>query len=190
MKFLCEAKCLKSTHLVETFHQSYMRFFDVLLGMRTLIVLVLIAAGFSSFAQARVVKLPDLQKVMNDPSDQVKVINFWATWCGPCIKELPLFEKLSGTRKDVTVILVSMDMDLDPNPEKVHKFVARKKLMSQVLILDETNPNDYIDKIDKEWSGALPATIVINTKTGKRKFVERELHEGELEKLIEEVQQR
>jgi hypothetical protein len=55
------------------------------------------------------------------------------------------------------------------------------------LILDETNPNAWIDKIDKNWSGALPATIIINGKTGQRKFVEKELHEGELEKLIAEI---
>lgn len=143
--------------------------------------------SLSAAAQAKVVKLPELQKVINDPSEQVKVINFWATWCAPCIKEMPLLEKVNRDRKDVKVTLVSMDMDLDPNPEKVHKFVSRKKLASSVLILDETNPNTYIDKIDKQWSGALPATIVINTKTGKRKFVEGELHEGELEKLIDEV---
>lgn len=146
------------------------------------------AAGQASVAPvARVVKLADLQKIMTEPSNQVKVINFWATWCAPCIKELPLFERISQQRKDVAVTLVSMDMDMDPNPAKVHKFVARKKLSASVLILDEANPNSYIDKIEKEWSGALPATIVINTTTGKRVFVERELHEGELEKLIEEV---
>ena len=80
-----------------------------------------------------------------------------------------------------------MDYDLDPNHEKVYRFIARKKLQSKVVILIEKNPNDWIDKIDKNWSGALPATLVLNTKTGKRKFVEKELHEGDLEKLIEEV---
>ena len=159
----------------------------------TIVVFILFAVSLSAIGQAnvapvaRVVKLAELQKVMNEPSSQVKVINFWATWCAPCIKEIPLFERLGQQRKDVAVTLVSMDMDLDPNPEKVHKFVARKKLTSSVLILDETNPNSYIDKIEKDWSGALPATIVINTTTGKRVFVERELHEGELEKLIDEV---
>ena len=155
--------------------------------MRFAFVILLSLLSLGAFAQARIVKLPELQKVMSDPSTEIKVINFWATWCGPCIKELPLFEKLNRERKDVAVTLVSMDMDLDPNPEKVHKFVARKKIESPVLILDETNPNNYIDKIAEEWSGALPATIVINTKTGKRKFVEKELHEGDLEKLIDEV---
>jgi len=157
--------------------------------MRLIVLLSILFFGLTATAQPKIVKLPELQKVMTDPSDQVKVINFWATWCGPCKKELPLFEKLNHERKDVIVTLVSMDMDLDPNSEKVNKFVARKKLASSVLILDETNPNSYIDKIASEWSGGLPATLVINTKNGKRRFVERELHEGELEKLIEEVQQ-
>ena len=151
------------------------------------IIFFLSVLAFSASAQAKVVRLPELQKIMTDPTDQVQVINFWATWCGPCIKELPLFEKINRERKDVAVTLVSMDMDLDPNPDKVNRFVARKKLASSVLILDEANPNSYIDKIEKEWSGAIPATIVINTRNGKRKFVERELHDGDLEKLIDEV---
>lgn len=156
--------------------------------MRLTFIFPILFLGIAAQAQPKIVKLPELQKVMSDPSDQVKVINFWATWCAPCIKELPLFEKMNQERKDVAVTLVSMDLDLDPNPEKVNKFVTRKKLASSVLILDETDPNTYIDKIASEWSGALPATIVINTKNGKRRFVERELHEGELEKLIDEVQ--
>jgi thiol-disulfide isomerase/thioredoxin len=142
-----------------------------------------------SFAQAQVplIRLAELQKIIDSPTEEIKVINFWATWCAPCIKELPLFEKLTQDRKDVKVTLVSMDIDLDPNPEKVNKFVNRKNLKSSVVILNERNPNDWIDKIEKEWSGALPATLVINTKTGKRKFVEKEMHAGDLEKIIEEV---
>jgi thiol-disulfide isomerase/thioredoxin len=156
--------------------------------MRKLFALAFATAlSFSALAQAKIVKLADLQKVIQAPGDEIRVINFWATWCGPCVKEMPLFEKLNNEHKDVKVTLVSMDMDLDPNPEKVHKFVARKKLTSTVLILDESNPNAYIDAIEKQWSGALPATMIVNARTGKRKFIERELHEGELEKLIDEV---
>lgn len=161
-------------------------------NMKKSLGLVLFLAGSvfvasTAVAQARIVKLPELKKVMEQPGEEIRVINFWATWCAPCIKELPLFEKLNQERKDVAVTLVSMDMDLDPNPAKVHKFIARKKIASTVLILDESNPNAYIDEIEKQWSGALPATLVINSKTGKRKFVEKELHEGDLEKLIDEV---
>jgi hypothetical protein len=78
-------------------------------------------------------------------------------------------------------------MDLDPNPDKVYKFIVRKKIISEVLILDEQDANSWIDKVEKKWSGALPATIIINQKTGQRKFIEKELHEGDLEKLIAEI---
>jgi thiol-disulfide isomerase/thioredoxin len=157
--------------------------------MRKVLVVFLLLVAFTANSQkAEVVKLDQLQSFIQAKTDHIKVINFWATWCAPCIKELPLFEKLGQDRSDVQVTLVSMDLDLDPNPEKVHKFVARKKLQSKVLILDAKDPNSYIDQIDKNWSGALPATIIINSKTGQRKFVEKELHEGELEKLIAEVQ--
>lgn len=158
--------------------------------MKNLLTILLLAGALTATAQepAKIVKLPELQELITAKGDNIKVINFWATWCAPCVKEMPLFEKLGQERKDVKVTLVSMDLDLDPDPAKVHKFVARKKLQSQVLILDEKDPNSYIEQIEKSWSGALPATIIVNSKTGQRKFVERELHEGELEKLIAEVQ--
>ena len=152
-------------------------------------ILSLLLAGSTVFGQgADLVKLNVLQQAIREES-HVQVINFWATWCAPCIKELPLFEKLTLERKDVLVRLISLDLDLDPNPEKVRNFVLRKKIKSEVIILDERNPNEWINKVDKSWSGGLPATLVINNKTGKRKFVEKELHDGDLEKLIAEVQE-
>jgi thiol-disulfide isomerase/thioredoxin len=155
--------------------------------IRTVFVLLVLAyPGVCQAQRAEVVKLEKLQNLMR-AGESIQVFNFWATWCAPCVKEMPLLEKMNRERKDVQVTLVSMDIDLDPDPEKVQKFIARKKIQSRVLILDEQNPNAWISKIDKAWSGALPATMIINGANGKRKFIERELHEGELEKLIEEV---
>ncbi len=134
------------------------------------------------------IKLPELQNAIHE-AGPVKVINFWATWCAPCVKEMPYFEKLNQENKNVKVLLVSMDYDLDPNPAKVKKFVERKKILSKVVILQEENPNSWIEKIDKDWGGALPSTLVINPNNGKRKFVQGELKEGDLEKLIAEVSQ-
>src|SRR4029078_3746838 len=112
-----------------------------------------LAFPFALFSQD-LVKLPELQKLIQQPGP-VKVINFWATWCAPCVKEMPLFEKLNQENKNCKVILVSMDYDLDPEPAKVKRFIERKKIQSQVVILAEENPNDWIEKIDKNWSGAL-----------------------------------
>lgn len=149
-------------------------------------MILLAASGYSQSAE--VAKLDRLEQLMKDQSSTIQVINFWATWCGPCVKELPLFEQLNEKKgKELNITLVSMDLDLDPDPQKVVKFIERKKLKTPVLMLDEKDPNVYIDKIEKQWSGALPATLVINTKTGERKFVEKELHAGDLEKIINEL---
>ena len=151
-------------------------------------VLVLFFCSQASLAQkAELVKLDRLQTLIGSKDQPVQVINFWATWCAPCIKELPLLEKLNRERNDVNVTLVSMDMDLDPDPQKVYKFMSRKNILSRVVILDERDPNTWISRIDKHWSGALPATLIVNNNTGKRRFWERELREGDLERLIEEV---
>lgn len=198
-RFLVICKCLILTNLIQrrlnlTAHLLYFRNYICYPlfhnNMKNLFTILLLATVLSASAQeqAQIVKLSELQNIINSRSEHIKVINFWATWCAPCVKEMPLFEKLDLERDDVKVTFVSMDLDLDPDPSKVYKFVARKKLQSEVVILDEANPDSWINAIEKSWSGAIPATIVINGKTGQRKFVEKELHEGDLEKLITEVQ--
>lgn len=157
----------------------------------TLVLLIVTSfgGGLHAIGQAKdVVRLSELQSTLNAEKERIQVVNFWATWCSPCLKELPLFEKINEDRRDVHVRLVSLDLDLDPNVDKVRNFAIRKKLKSEVIILNEKDPNSWIDKVDKTWSGALPATLVINNKNGKRKFVEGELKPGDLEKLITEVQ--
>jgi thiol-disulfide isomerase/thioredoxin len=145
-------------------------------------------SGVCPGQQAQIIKLIDLEKIMESRAEKIQIINFWATWCGPCVKELPLFEKLAAERRpDVVVTLVSLDLDLDPNPEKVYRFITRKNIQSQVLLLDAPDPNSWINRVDKAWSGALPATLIINQTTGKRKFIGKELREGDLEKLLAEI---
>jgi len=134
------------------------------------------------------VKLSELQKMIHEEGP-VKVVNFWATWCGPCVKELPYFERLNQDNKNVKVILVSMDYDLDPDPARVKRFIDRKKILSEVIILAEEKPNEWIEKIDKSWGGGLPSTLIINPANHKRKFIQGEMKEGDLEKLVQEVSQ-
>jgi thiol-disulfide isomerase/thioredoxin len=151
------------------------------------LAIVFLAASHLTAAQPKVLKLAELERLIKTPSEQIQVINFWATWCGPCIKEMPLLEKVGQERSDVNIILVSMDLELDPNPNKVFRFVELKQIKSTVFILDAPDPNSWIDRIEKQWGGGLPATLVINTRTGRRAFAGKELKEGELEKLIETV---
>jgi thiol-disulfide isomerase/thioredoxin len=134
---------------------------------------------------ATVVKFDRIEKIIKTQTDEVQVINFWATWCAPCVKELPLFEKLGAETPGVKVTLVSLDFA--DKVEKVNAFMTRKSIKSETVLLDEIDYNTWIDKVDASWQGAIPATLIVNTRTGRRKFVERELADGELQQLIASV---
>lgn len=153
---------------------------------KKLILILLLLSTAASAQKASVVKFDVLQKLIESRNKEIKVINFWATWCAPCVKELPLFEALNAASPNgVEVTLVNLDFA--DKIDKVNSFLARKNMKSTVLLLDEVDYNKWIDKVDKSWSGAMPATLIVNSSTGKRRFIERELAEGELEKLINEV---
>lgn len=128
-----------------------------------------------------VVKFADLQKMMLYTDAPLTVFNFWATWCGPCIKELPHFDMLEAENKNVKVYLVSIDFQSEL--EKVKKFVVKKSLQTNVLFLDEKDPDDYMGKVSQDWSGAIPATLFV-TDLGKTYFHEKAFTKEELEKTI------
>ncbi len=122
------------------------------------------------------VKLLNINQVnerIKNGKDSTYVVNFWATWCAPCIKELPHFEKLKAEHKSekLAVLLVSLDFKskLESN---VIPFVKKKNLKNEVFLLNESDPQQFIDRIDPSWSGSIPATLFI--KNDKRKFVESE----------------
>jgi thiol-disulfide isomerase/thioredoxin len=148
----------------------------------------MLCSTVSKAQHAKVVKWDALQKILNTTSDEIQVINFWATWCAPCIKELPLLEKLNA-QNNLNAKITLINLDYADKIDKVNAFMTRKNIQSEVLLLDEIDYNSWIDKVDKTWSGAIPATLIFNPKTGQRKFVEKALKEGELEDLITSVKE-
>ena len=150
-------------------------------------ITLLLTCNASTPQAVKVVKFDALEHLMNSDEEKIEVINFWATWCKPCIKELPFFQELQNQMNErVNVTLISLDF-VDVLNSKVIPFVEKKKLTPDVLLLDEIDYNSWIDKVDPSWSGAIPATLIINHQTGKRKFHEGELAEGDLEVLIKEL---
>jgi thiol-disulfide isomerase/thioredoxin len=150
--------------------------------MKKLLCILWIILTTQAFAQqVPLVKSSYITQLKNNQSDTVYVINFWATWCKPCIEELPYFEQLTQTYADkkVKVILVSTDFKKQIN-SRLKPFIVAKKIYSQVVFMDESNPNDWINSIDKNWSGAIPATLII---CGKKKFTYFEEGETTFEKL-------
>lgn len=124
----------------------------------------------------------EFELFLEQDQDQIYVINFWATWCKPCIQELPYFEAAQNRYKDdVKVILLSLDFSNKLESQLI-PFVKKNSIESQVILLDDPHENEWIPKVDSTWSGAIPATLMI--KGSKRKFYEKSFTQKELENEI------
>ena len=131
------------------------------------------------------VTLEQLQsRVIQQNNDTLYVVNFWATWCKPCVAELPYFETAAEQFKThkVKVLLVSLDFIRDK--QKLDKFVVDRTIKCEVVLLNAGNPNVWIDKIEPEWGGAIPATLLYR-KGEKLFFREGEFEQTELDSLIQ-----
>ncbi|WP_420572354.1 TlpA family protein disulfide reductase [Kordia sp.] len=124
-----------------------------------------------------VLNFEEFEKYLKIDDNNTHVVNFWATWCAPCVKELPYFEAVNQEYKDknVKVLLVSLDFNL----KKLNSFLAKNDLQSEKVLLDDPDQNAWISKVSKEWSGSIPATVIYNR--GQRKFYERSFTKSELE---------
>ncbi|MDT3402391.1 TlpA disulfide reductase family protein [Mucilaginibacter terrae] len=140
--------------------------------------------SISAFAQVQKITLLQLQKRISNP-DTVYLVNFWATWCKPCIAELPHFEKLQAAYKNQPLKVLLVSMDFESKFPDVIKFAKTRGLRSEVYLAVRKNDQELIDAIDKEWSGALPGTLIVNGKKGIRKFQEQEFTYEELNKFYQ-----
>lgn len=127
-------------------------------------------------------KIEDLLKRIS-PQDTLYVVNFWASWCKPCVQELPALDSLNAQSQNTAtkVLLVCLDFSEELNT-KVIPFLKKKNIQSECVLLDEVNGNDYINKISTVWSGAIPATFF---KYGtKNALVEKKMQLKEMESQL------
>lgn len=125
----------------------------------------------------------DFAPLLHQDNDTTYVVNFWATWCKPCIAELPYFDQLAAEYKDekLKVILVSMDF-ADQLNSRLKPFIQKKNVASKVVVFDAPKPNQWIPKINEDWSGAIPATYIYRGK--EQQFYERSFEYEDLKNVV------
>jgi thiol-disulfide isomerase/thioredoxin len=153
-------------------------------------ILSLFVMPLASAQGVKAIKFDELEKMLKRDDDTLRIVNFWATWCAPCVKELPYFEKLNSTYKTekIRVILVSMDYFSDLE-SKLKPFVTKNKIRSKVVLLNEPELESWVDQLTPEWSGAVPMTLMLNNQKKIRHFTEKPLTETELNLLVNQYKQ-
>ncbi len=142
---------------------------------------------FTGFSQEiREIDGDGIAILSRNSNDTTYVINFWATWCSPCVKEIDFFEEVHSSFQDskVKVILVSLDF---PNQveRRLIPFLEDKEITAQVMLMTDLDYNSWIERVDKSWSGAIPATLIFNRE--RRVFLEQELTRDELFENVNQI---
>lgn len=145
-------------------------------------------AGSERMAAMEKIKITDLESYIAH-SDHPLIINFWATFCVPCVKEIPYFESTVSQFKDQKVELLLVSLDLPAYyPARIADFVQKSGFRSRILWLNETDADYFCPKVDARWTGGIPCSLFINNATHYRRFFDRQLTEPqvgpEIKKMI------
>lgn len=121
-----------------------------------------------------------LQRVLTEPSDRVRVVNFWATWCGPCKAEMPVLRAWGRAHPDVDLVFVDLDL---PKLAKttVEPFVEAQDLWGfRHYLLDDRDPMLALPALIPGWPDQVPVTLVVAPDGAVARMYDHALREGEL----------
>lgn len=154
------------------------------MNLKSLLLFIGFFISVFSYSQVKVMDWDTFEKeVLSKKHEKITVVNFWATWCAPCVQELPHFEEVAREQSDtVELILVSLDRKSQLD-SKLIPFIQKKDIQSSVILLDNVDFNYWVPKVDKDWEGEIPATIILNKDV-------KHFYSGQLSKkqLIQSIQ--
>ena len=148
-------------------------------------IVVLSSVSDSFSLGVRKISKTELADILKNPSDKLHVINFWATWCGPCVKELSDFQKVvnesDSTKVDFRFVSLDFPSEAD---QKLEAFLKNNQYNFKVALMTETDYNSWIDLVDQNWQGNIPATLFYNHADKKHQFISESIDQSKLVNTI------
>ncbi|MGH2567409.1 MAG: TlpA family protein disulfide reductase [Bacteroidota bacterium] len=112
------------------------------------------------------------QDLVAQRNGKILFLNFWATWCQPCVEEFPDIVKLANEMSDKKVEFVAVSLDFPDEVEsKILPFLQDKKVPFKVFVADLRDQDAFITIVNPSWAGALPATAIYDLNGQQQSFV-------------------
>lgn len=154
-------------------------------------IVILLFCLLSLMSQSQTIPKWKIQDVVNyytKNNDTTYVVNFWSTYCQPCIEEMPYLQSISKKYAINRVKLVFVSLDTKSfYPKKLKAFLKKKKITTSIIWLNETNADIFCPAVDKKWSGAIPATIIVHNKKGYKQFYEQQFTPQQFETALKQA---
>ncbi|MBP6432087.1 MAG: TlpA family protein disulfide reductase [Ferruginibacter sp.] len=133
-------------------------------------------------------KIQDIVNYYSKNNDTTYIVNFWSTFCQPCIEEMPFLQSISKkyASKKVKLVFVSLDVK-SFYPKKLKAFLKQHKITATSIWLNETNADIFCPAVEEKWSGAIPATIIVNNKKGYKQFYEEQFTPQQFEDALKKA---
>lgn len=140
-----------------------------------LIIVLMVLCGAAMSQDLKKVKIGDIEEYIKK-SDHPILVSFWATWCAPCVEEIPWLQEGVEKHKSDSVELILVSLDFPTYyPTKVKDFIKQRNFKATFMWLDETDADMFCPRVDKKWDGTIPVTLFVNNKNGYRKFMNRQM---------------
>jgi len=137
----------------------------------------------NSSPKIEILNFNQFEPLLHKANDTLYLVNFWASWCGPCREEFSAFQQAAKKYSSQKFRLIMVSLDIPSQLEsKLKPFLSSNPVNARLILLNDPHQNVWIDKVDSNWSGEIPFSLLY--KNTKYESYSHSFHTNELDSII------